>query len=87
MGDEETPRKLPVVYEIDFRGNKGLFKLSKGYSAYDEENEVLIQDGLKYLVTGIKEMSAACRSTVSSQGAAGERGSIKYTLISLQYPI
>ena len=43
--------KIPVVYEIDFKDNKGLFKLGHGYSAYPEENEVLLQDGLEYIIT------------------------------------
>lgn len=36
---------------ISFKGEQGLFELTNGYSAYPEENEVLIQDGLEYLIT------------------------------------
>ena len=44
----------PVIYEIEFYGKKGLFKMSKGYSAYPVEEEVLIQDGLLYKVKEVK---------------------------------
>ena len=40
-----------VVFKIVFSGDRGLFKLTEGYSAYSEEGEVLVQDGLRYLVT------------------------------------
>ena len=43
--------KIPVVFEIIFRGDKGLFKLTQGYSAFPEEGEVLVQDGLEYRIT------------------------------------
>ena len=48
--------KKPVIFKISFTGDKGLFKLSEGYTAYIEEGEVLIQDGLSYLVTDKKEL-------------------------------
>ena len=41
---------LPVLYEIEFNGDKGLFCMNDGFSAYDGEDEVLIQDGLEYRV-------------------------------------
>ena len=34
--------KTPVVFEILFKGNNGIFELTKGYSAYPGEQEVLI---------------------------------------------
>ena len=37
-----TDIKLPVVYKIDFKGSKGLFGMTADYSAYPEEEEVLI---------------------------------------------
>ena len=42
---------MPVVFKIIFTGDKGLFKLTEGCTAYLGEGEVLIQDGLRYLVT------------------------------------
>lgn len=42
---EATDDLLPVIYKITFTSQKGLFSMSHGYSAYDEQ-EVLVQDGL-----------------------------------------
>ena len=55
---EPKPDTVAVVFEIEFNGDKGLFKLCGGYSAYPEETEVLIQDGLQYQVTGHDEKCA-----------------------------
>ena len=41
---------VPVVFQIEFHGTKGLFELTSGYSAYAYEREVLVQDGLAYRV-------------------------------------
>ena len=41
---------VPVLFEIQFHEQRGLFKLSSGYTAYEDEEEVLVQDGLKYAV-------------------------------------
>ena len=45
--------QIPLILKIEFKGQKGLFSMSKGqgYSAYDDESEVIVQDGLQYLVT------------------------------------
>ena len=43
---------MPVIFEIEFKGQIGLFELTKGYTAYPGEDEVLIQDGLEYSITG-----------------------------------
>ena len=48
--------KVPIVLEITFKGCSGLFELTKGYSAYADEEEVLIQDGLSYRVLENKTM-------------------------------
>ena len=42
-----------VVYCINFYGSKGLFDLSNGYSSFNDEEEVLVQDGLKYSIIDI----------------------------------
>ena len=42
--------RIPVVFQIKFKGNSGLFNLSDQFSAYPEEEEVLVQDGLTYRV-------------------------------------
>ena len=47
--------QVPVVYQIEFHSEKGLFDMS-GYSSYDHEKEVLIQDGLEYSVTKITKL-------------------------------
>ena len=43
--------QVPVLFEITFEGQEGLFEMSGDYSAYSSEMEVLIQDGLEYRVT------------------------------------
>lgn len=43
--------QIPVVYKIKFNGQLGLFEMSDLYTAYPGEDEVLIQDGLEYLIT------------------------------------
>ena len=42
--------KIPVLFQIDFKGDRGLFEMSYGFSAYPGEDEVLIQDGLEYRI-------------------------------------
>lgn len=44
----EQPFK-PVLLEIEFTGSRDLFRPTN--SAYDDEDEIILQDGLKYLVT------------------------------------
>ena len=48
--------QIPVILEITFKGNSGLFELTEGYSAYPEENEILLQDGLKYKIISKEEL-------------------------------
>ena len=45
--------KIPVIFEINFIGSHGLFKLIEGYTAFANESEVLVQDGLEYKVCEI----------------------------------
>ena len=40
--EEPIEGHVAVVYEINFHGSKGLFEMSKGYSSFSEEQEVLI---------------------------------------------
>lgn len=49
--ESEDDERMPVVFEILFKGSQGLFELTSGFSAYPDEHEVLVQDGLKYRVT------------------------------------
>lgn len=46
---------LPVIFEIQFLSDNGLFELTSGFSAYPNEGEVLVQDGLEYLVVDNSE--------------------------------
>ena len=39
---EPSAGKVAVVFQISFRGHNGLFDLSDGYSAFPDENEVLL---------------------------------------------
>ena len=34
--------KVPVLFEIEFRGQYGLFKMTNDYTAYPGEDEILI---------------------------------------------
>ena len=43
--------QVSVVYAKEFHGSKGLFELSADYTAYPTEDEVLVQDGLQFLIT------------------------------------
>ena len=50
LNDQSITRSIPVVFEIKFTGSKGLFLLSEGYTAFPEEDEILIQDGYSYRI-------------------------------------
>lgn len=54
-----APEKVAILFEIDFRGDKGLFKMSAEYTAYPSEAEILIQDGFEYRITDNKEVTDA----------------------------
>ena len=47
--------EVPVIFEIIFNGNSGLFELTQEFSAYPEECEVLLQDGLEYRILSNEE--------------------------------
>ena len=47
----------PVIYKIIFKGQKGLFEMSKDYTAYPGEDEVLIQDGLEYKIKNVEKVN------------------------------
>ena len=53
--DSLNSEQVPVVFQIVFRGSEGLFQLTTGFTAYPDEQEVLVQDGLTYLVTDNSE--------------------------------
>ena len=65
--------KVPVVFKIEFRGSQGLFQLTHGCTAYPEEQEVLVQDGLTYRVVDNSDQS----DPVTNK---------KYRQITLSYP-
>ena len=56
LGSSKRFGLVPVIYEIHFSGKNGLFEMSSGYSAFQEEDEILIQDGLEYSVIDIQEI-------------------------------
>lgn len=45
------PDQVPVIFEITFQSQQGLFFMTKEYTAFEDECEVLVQDGLEYAVT------------------------------------
>lgn len=65
--------QVPVVFEIHFHGQTGLFELTRGYSAFPDEGEVLVQDGLQYQVKSNTELFQSFTNK-------------KYHLVQLQYP-
>ena len=50
---------MPVIFEIDFQGNSGLFELTDDVTAYPGEDEILVQDGLEYLIVSNEEVIVA----------------------------
>jgi len=52
--DDLSDNQVPVVFEIKFKGKRGLFEMSEQYTAYPGEDEVLIQDGLQYRIIGVE---------------------------------
>ena len=47
--------QVPVVLQIEFEGHDGIFEMGEGFSAYPEEEEVLLQDGLEYSLQDVTE--------------------------------
>ena len=48
----------PVLYNIKFTGDEGLFYMSdENYSAFKDEDEILIQDGFDYRINSITEFN------------------------------
>ena len=55
--DRIAEGKVAVIYEIEFKGTQGIFFMSsRDFSAHPEEHEVLVQDGLEYLITSVQEL-------------------------------
>ena len=48
--------------------------MTKDYTAYPEEDEVLVQDGFAYLITGFDEQE-------------DKKTGWKYTVVGLKYPV
>ena len=47
--------KLPVIYDIRFTGDEGLFNMSDSRFTAFEEDEVLIQDGFEYKIDKVEK--------------------------------
>ena len=65
--------KVPVVFEIIFKGETGLLELTSETTAYPGEEEILVQDGLEYLIIDSFEQTTEVHNK-------------KFRLIQLQYP-
>ena len=53
--DGISEEKIPLLMEIIFQGNRQFFELnSYELSAYPDEQEILLQDGIKYQVEEVK---------------------------------
>lgn len=70
----------PVLFQIEFKGDKGLFEMSSGFSAFENEDEVLVQDGLAYRV--LQNTQLIYRKRHTAEGDIRK----EYQLIQLQYP-
>ena len=46
-------KELSVLYRIEFKGKTGLFEMTSEYTAFPVEEEVLVQDGLRYSIMSI----------------------------------
>ena len=64
---------IPVVFEITFLKKTGFVEVTPEYSAYPLEQEVLVQDGLEYLITSNSEEETQNKDQ-------------KFRLIKLKYP-
>ena len=71
---------MPIIFEIDFQGNSGLFEISEGFTAYPGEDEILVQDGLKYLIISNEEVIVAATEEDKDGGKKKN-----YRLIRLKY--
>lgn len=62
-GKEEAIGTYSVLFVIDFSGSEQFFYLNScDVSAYPNEKEVLLQDGIKYEVTGFDEATEVVES-------------------------
>ena len=52
INELDTEKQRGVVYEIEFNRKRGLIDIHK-FSAFSEEQEVLIQEGLEYIVESV----------------------------------
>ena len=51
---EDDPNKNPILLKIEFTGSNQSFSLNTNeYSAYPDEEEVLLQEGIQYKVISI----------------------------------
>ena len=51
----QDTEKHPVLLVINFCSKKGMLRLGPGCTAFEGEEEVLVQDGLKYSVEGVEK--------------------------------
>lgn len=68
-----TADRIPVLFIIEFHGQHGLFEMTSAYTAFEDEDEVLVQDGLEYLIMSNEQL------TMKDSG-------MKYQVIQLKYP-
>ena len=72
MDQSNLNRNIPAVFEITFLKRHGFFELTKEFTAFEEEEEVLVQDGLEYSIIDNSESLTDCGR--------------KFYLIKVQYP-
>ena len=51
---DSTSSVVPLLIEIDFKGNQFFYLNSEKLSAYPDEKEVLLQDGVQYKVVTVQ---------------------------------
>lgn len=68
-----------VIYEINFKGDRGIFFMSnRKFTAHPEEQEILVQDGLDYKIVSVQKSRVTLEDSTES---------IPLTKVKLIYPI
>lgn len=65
---------ISVLFKINFEGSTGLIQLTSDYTAYPNEEEVLVQDGLEYKV-------------LSKMHMKDEESGKPYAVVEMEYPV
>lgn len=77
---DNAPGQESLLVEILINGNQNYFYLNtKEYTSYPVEQEVLLQDGLRYRVVSVSEVM----ETIKSEGKDAKEYQKKLTVVQL----